>query len=502
MAERYVLGLDQGTTGSTAIVFDRKGKAVARAYQEFTQHYPHPGWVEQDAEEIWQVTLEVAQRAAAQTPGGPASLVGLGLTNQRETTVVWERETGRPVCPAIVWQCRRTAGICDALRAAGHTASIQTKTGLVVDAYFSASKLQWILDRVPGARGRAEAGDLCFGTIDAWLIWNLTGGRVHATDYSNASRTMLFNLTTLAWDEELLALFGVDRTLLPEVRPSSGVFGRTLPGLFGGVELPIGGVIGDQQAATFGQACFSPGEAKLTYGTGGFLLMPVGGRPASSRHGLVSTVAWGLDGTVEYALEGSIFSAGSCIQWLRDGLGLLHTAAESEELARQVPDTGGVYLVPAFTGLGAPYWDMYARGAIVGLTRGTTRAHLARAGLEAIAYQARDVLEAMQADAGLRLRTLRVDGGAAANDFLVQFQADLLGVPVDRPYTVETTALGAACLAGLAVGYWNGKAEIAANWGRERTFQPSLPPAEREALYAGWKRAVERAKGWAEAEGS
>jgi glycerol kinase len=500
MAGPCVLGLDQGTTGSTALVFDRRGRVVARAYRELTQHFPEPGWVEHDPEEIWRITLAVAREALAQVPGGPAAVAGVGITNQRETTVVWDRATGEPVCPAIVWQCRRTAGICDALRAAGREEFLRERTGLVLDAYFSASKLAWILDRVPGARERAAAGELCFGTVDSWLIWNLTGGRVHATDLSNASRTMLFNLNTCAWDDDLLALFGVPRTMLPEVRSSSGDFGRTAPDLFG-VALPIGGAIGDQQAATFGQACFRPGQAKLTYGTGGFLLLPVGERPVFSKNGLLTTIAWGLGGRVEYALEGSIFSAGSAIQWLRDGLGILRTAAESEELARQVPDTGGVYLVPAFTGLGAPYWDMYARGTIVGVTRGTTRAHLARAALEAIAYQARDVLEAMEVDAGAALSTLRVDGGAAANDFLVQFQADLLGVPVERPHTVETTALGAAYLAGLATGVWASTAEVEANWERERVFRPVMAAKERERLLAGWRRAVERSRDWSEPEG-
>lgn len=500
MQDRYVLAVDQGTTGSTAILFDRAGRAVSRAYREFTQHYPEPGWVEHDAREIWKVTLEAARRAIAQVPDGRADLAALGLTNQRETTVVWERATGQPIGPAIVWQCRRTAGLCDSLRASGHAPLIQAKTGLVLDAYFSASKLQWILDHYPDARKRGEDGELLFGTIDSWLVWNLTGGQVHATDVSNASRTMLFNLSTLDWDDDLLRLFGVPRAMLPEVRPSGAPYGVTDPQLFD-AEIPLGGVIGDQQAATFGQACFRPGQAKITYGTGGFLLMPVGERPIASRHGLLATVAWGLEGKVQYALEGSVFSAGSCVQWLRDGLGILQDAAESERLACRVPDTGGVYLVPAFTGLGAPYWDMYARGTIVGLTRGTNRAHLARAALEAIAYQCRDVLEAMQADAGLALTALRIDGGAAVNDFLAQFQADLLGVPVDRPHTVETTALGAAYLAGLTVGYWSSRDEIAAHWAKERTFEPSLPAAQREALYAGWRRAVERSRGWVQAEG-
>lgn len=501
MAE-FMLGLDQGTTGSTALIFDRQGRVRARAYREFGQHYPEPGWVEHDAEEIWRVTLEVAREAIIQLPDGAHSLAGLGLTNQRETTVVWDRATGQPIGPAIVWQCRRTAGICARLQADGAAEFVRARTGLCLDPYFSATKLQWLLDNVPGARRRAEAGELLFGTIDTWLLWRLTGGRVHATDPSNASRTLLFNLQKLAWDDELLALFAVPRAMLPEVRPSSGRFGYSEPGLLGEAAVPICGVVGDQQAATFGQACFVPGRAKLTYGTGGFLLMPVGSQPVLPESGLLATVAWEEGGQVEYALEGSIFCAGSCVQWLRDGLGVLRTAAESEDLARQVADTGGVYLVPAFTGLGAPYWDPYARGTLVGLTRGTTRAHLARAALEAIAYQARDVLDLMAAEAGHPLAALRVDGGAAVNDFLLQFQADLLGVPVERPQTVETTALGAAYLAGLAAGYWGDRREIEANWARERTFLPSMPEATRTALYDGWRRAVDRARGWAAPEGA
>ncbi|MGE5623827.1 MAG: glycerol kinase GlpK [Methanocella sp.] len=498
--EQFVLGLDQGTTGSTAIAFDRSGRPVAKAYQEFTQHYPQPGWVEHNASELWEVTLAVARRAAAQLPGGASALCAIGLTNQRETTVVWDRVSGQPVGPAIVWQCRRTAERCTALQADGLAGEIRAKTGLVLDPYFSATKLQWILDNAPGARTAAKAGRLLFGTIDSWLIWNLTGGKVHATDVTNASRTMLFNLNSLQWDDDLLSLFTVPPSVLPAVQPSGTVFGETVPGLLGEASVPIAGVLGDQQAAAFGQACFVPGRAKLTYGTGGFLLLPVGPRPVFSDRSLLTTVAWGLNGRVEYALEGSFFSAGSCIQWLRDGLGIIRTAAESEALAGEVEETGGVYFVPAFTGLGAPHWDMHARGTIVGLTRGTSRAHLVRAALEAIAYQARDVLTAMTAEAGRALTALRVDGGAAANNLLLQFQADLLRVPVERPYTVETTALGAAYLAGLTVGYWSGPEEIEANWRLDRTFLPERASSETERLYAGWQRAVERAKGWQQHE--
>ncbi|MBO8127374.1 MAG: glycerol kinase GlpK [Firmicutes bacterium] len=498
MSEKYILGLDQGTTGSTAIVFDSQGRVVAKAYQELTQSYPKPGWVEHDADEIWRITLEVARRALAQLPEGPESVAGLGITNQRETTVVWDRTTGRPICPAVVWQCRRTAQAIEKLKSSEKAKTIQEKTGLVLDAYFSASKLQWILDNVPKAREKAAGGELCFGTVDSWLIWNLTGGKVHVTDYSNASRTMLFNIHTLSWDQELLEIFDVPMSMLPEVRSSSEVYGFTQPGLLGTTQIPIGGAVGDQQAATFGQACFHPGRAKITYGTGGFLLLPIGSRPTFSEHGLLTTIAWGLNGQVEYALEGSIFSAGSTIQWLRDGLQILDSATQSEELATKVADTGGVYMVPAFTGLGAPYWDMYARGTIIGITRGTTREHLVRAALESIAFQARDVLEAMQSDSGVSLNNIRVDGGAAANNFLMQFQADILGLPVDRPHTVETTALGAAYLAGLATGFWENLDQIETNWGKDRTFHPLMSSKEREALYSGWRRAVERSLNWEE----
>ncbi|KIQ54317.1 glycerol kinase GlpK, partial [Meiothermus taiwanensis] len=442
----YILALDQGTTSSRAIVFDLEGRPQAMAQQEFMQHFPQPGWVEHDPLEIWQTQLRVAQEAIQRAGIQPGEIVALGITNQRETTVLWERATGRPVHRAIVWQDRRTAPICDELRKEGYEALFRQKSGLVLDAYFSGTKVKWLLQNVPGLRERARKGELCFGTIDSWLIYNLTGGRVHATDVSNASRTLLFNLHTLRWDEELLGILGLPEALLPEVRPSAGLFGETLPELFG-APIPIAGVAGDQQAALFGQACFSPGMAKNTYGTGCFLLMHTGQERVASQNGLLTTLAWQLEGQPpEYALEGSVFVAGAVVQWLRDGLGIIQSSSEVEDLARQVERTDGVYLVPAFVGLGAPYWDAYARGTIVGLTRGSSKAHLARAALEAIAYQSRDVLEAMKADAGLKLSELRVDGGATVNDLLMQFQADILGTPVVRPQVTETTALGAAYL--------------------------------------------------------
>jgi glycerol kinase len=496
MSNRYVLALDQGTTSSRAILFDHSGRCVGGVQREFPQIYPRPGWVEHDPMAIWDSQLQVAQEVLARARVQPGQVAAIGLGNQRETTVVWDRATGRPIHNAIVWQCRRTAGICDELKARGLEAEFRGRTGLVLDAYFSATKVKWILDHVPGARDRARRGELLFGTVDTWLIWNLTGGRVHVTDYSNASRTMLYNIRELAWDPLLLEALDIPAAMLPEVRPSSQVYGATAPGLFGGVEIPIAGDAGDQQAALFGQACFTPGMAKNTYGTGCFLLMHTGARRVESRHGLLTTIAWGIEGQVEYALEGSIFVAGAAIQWLRDELKLIATAAESETLAAAVPDTQGVYLVPAFTGLGSPYWDMYARGAIVGLTRGAGRNHIVRAALEAIAYQARDVLAAMTDDSGITLRTLRVDGGGAPNNFLMQFQADQLGVPVDRPRTTELTALGAGFLAGLAVGFWRDRTEIAGTWEVDRTFMPVMDADLRERNYAGWKRAVERARDW------
>ena len=494
MAE-YLLALDQGTTSSRAILFDRNGGSVQMANKEFTQLYPRPGWVEHDPVEIWSTQLATAHEAIARTGASAGDIAAIGITNQRETTILWDKATGRPVANAIVWQCRRTAGCCDRLRAAGEAAAIAEKTGLIVDAYFSGTKIQWLLDNTPGLRARAERGDVLFGTVDTWLIWNLTGGRVHATDYSNASRTMLFNIHTLDWDDDILALLRIPRSMLPKVVPSSGVIGRTDPCLFG-VELPIAGVAGDQQAALFGQTCFAPGTAKNTYGTGCFMLINTGERAVRSKHNLLTTIAWGVDGKVEYALEGSVFIGGAAIQWLRDGLRIIDSAAESEEYAGRVADTGGVYIVPAFVGLGAPYWDPYARGTIMGITRGTGREHIVRAALEAICYQTRDVLEAMTADSGTVLTELKVDGGAVRNNFLMQFQSDILGVPVRRPHVTETTALGAAYLAGLGVGLWSSKDEIVAKWQQEAEFTPSMSGEDRDRLYRGWRRAVERSLGW------
>jgi len=495
--DTYILALDQGTTSSRAIVFDRGGQVVASAQQEFRQLYPQPGWVEHDPLEIWQSQLETARRAIAEAGIAPAQVAALGITNQRETTILWDRATGHPVHNAIVWQCRRSAGLCDALKARGWEARVRQKTGLVVDAYFSGTKIQWLLEHVPGLRARAEQGGLCFGTVDAWLVYLLSGGRAWATDYSNASRTMLFNIHDVAWDFDLCGALGVPMGLLPPVHPSSHIVGQTTGDLLG-AEIPIAGIAGDQQASLFGQACFQPGMAKNTYGTGCFLLMHTGTRPVASGAGLLTTMAASLEGgRPEYALEGSIFITGAAVQWLRDGLQIIPDSAESERLAASVPDTGGVYFVPAFVGLGAPHWDMYARGTILGITRGTSRAHLARATLESIAYQSREVLDAAMADAGLALPELRVDGGATANDLLMQFQADILDKPVVRPVVKETTALGAAYLAGLAVGYWSSREEIARNWAVGRRFLPSMGRSRREELYAEWRRAVARASGWA-----
>ena len=490
---KYVLALDQGTTSSRAIIFDHQGAIIADAQREFRQIFPIPGWVEHDATEIWATQSAVAGDALAKAGLSSADIAAVGITNQRETTVVWDRATGKPICNAIVWQDRRTAGACDRLRKAGKAAMIRRKTGLVVDAYFSATKLQWILANVPGAKARARAGELAFGTIDSWLVWNLTSGRAHVTDVSNASRTMLCNLKTCDWDDELLRLFGIPRAILPEIRASSEVYGETT--LWGGV-MPIAGIAGDQQAALFGQFCREPGMVKNTYGTGCFMLMNTGTKPIVSRNNLLTTVAWRVGGRTEYALEGSIFIAGAVVQWLRDGLGLIKTASEVETLAAQVEDNGGVYFVPAFAGLGAPHWDQYARGLVAGLTRGTTAGHLARAALEGIAYQVHDVLHAMQSDSGIKLRELRVDGGASADNLLMQFQADMLGVPVVRPKVAEITALGAAYLAGLAVGYWKDAAEIAAQWQADRRFTPAMKPAKRKALLAGWGKALARARRW------
>ena len=492
----FLLALDQGTTSSRAIVFDREGRPVATARRPLDCYYPQPGWVEQDPAQIVSGQLDAAREALRTAGLGPEDLAAIGIANQRETTLVWERASGRPVGPAIVWQCRRTAGLCEQLRSQLGDAAVRERTGLVIDPYFSATKLRWLLDEVPDAQARAERGELLLGTVDTWLLWNLTAGAVHATDVSNASRTMLLNLHTLQWDETLLDALRLPPAMLPEVRPSSGDFGATAPPVLGAA-VPLRAAIGDQQAALFGQACFQPGMAKSTYGTGCFLLMNTGARPVPSARGLLSTVAWSLGGAVEYALEGSVFVAGAAVQWLRDQLGLFATAAETETLARSVPDSGGVYFVPAFVGLGAPHWDDSARGLLIGLTRGTGKAHLARAALEAVAYQTADVLGAMVADSGAPLTELRVDGGAAANDFLLQFQADILGVPVVRPRVLETTALGAAYLAGLAAGWWGDPRDLSGQWAVERRFEPAMAEAQRAALLAGWRRAVERARDWA-----
>jgi len=490
---RFVLALDQGTTSSRAIVFDRRGRARGSAQQEFAQHFPAPGWVEHDPLDLWESTRRTALAALAEANLTARDVAALGLTNQRETTLLWERRTGRPLHRAIVWQDRRTADLCARLKRAGHEPLFRRKTGLLLDPYFSGTKLAWLLDRLPGARRRAERGELAFGTVDTWLLWQLTGGSIHATDVSNASRTLLLDLRTGNWDPELLKLLRIPREVLPEVRHSSGVLGEvtSVPALRG---VPIGGVAGDQQAALFGQACFKPGMAKNTYGTGCFLLLHTGGRPVSSRNNLLTTIAWRIGGRTEYALEGSVFIGGAVVQWLRDGLGLIACSADVEKLAAAVSDNGGVYLVPAFAGLGAPHWDAGARGVITGLTRGSTAGHLARAALESIAYQSADLLGAMQADCGHRLRELRVDGGATVNDGLMQFQSDVLRVPVVRPRTTETTALGAAYLAGLAVGFWKNRAEIAALWSANRMFRPAAPAAAMRRQQAAWHRAVARSK--------
>ena len=493
--KKYVLALDQGTTSSRAILYDRAGTPVASAQKEFRQLFPEPGWVEHDASEIWATQHEVMLAAIAKSNARPEEIAAIGITNQRETTVVWDRATGKPIANAIVWQDRRTAGLCDELKAQGKAALIQQKTGLVLDAYFSGTKLKWLLDTVPGARQRAENGELCFGTIDAWLMWNLTGGKTHATDPSNASRTLLFDIHTNAWDDELLALLDIPRAVLPEVRPSSGAFGDAM---IDGVSVPIAGDAGDQQAALFGQACHSPGMAKNTYGTGCFLLLNTGSKAVTSTNNLLTTTAWQLAKSApQYALEGSVFIGGAVVQWLRDGLRAIKTAADVEALAAEVPDSGGVYLVPAFAGLGAPHWDPYARGAMFGLTRGTGITHIARAALESIAFQSAEMLAAMEKDAGLKLTELRVDGGATANNLLMQIQADLLGVPVVRPKVLETTALGAAYLAGLAVGFWSDASDIQRNWQVDRVFEPTLSRDRAGEMMAGWAKAVERSKHWA-----
>lgn len=492
--EKYIMALDQGTTSSRAILFNKQGEIVHVSQKEFTQIFPKPGWVEHDPNQIWSSILACIAGVLSEKDIKPEQVAGIGITNQRETTVVWDKETGKPVYNAIVWQSRQTADICDELKEKGYTDFVREKTGLEIDAYFSGTKVKWILDNVEGAREKAEQGKLLFGTIDTWLVWKLSGGKAHVTDYSNASRTMMFNIHTLEWDQELLDLLTVPKSMLPEVRPSSEIYAKTNPVHFFGQEVPIAGIAGDQQAALFGQACYSEGMAKNTYGTGCFMLMNTGEKAVASKHGLVTTIAWGIDGKVEYALEGSIFVTGSAIQWLRDGLRMIKSAPESEDYATKVDSTDGVYLVPAFVGLGAPYWDQDARGTVVGITRGTTKEHFIRATLESIAYQTKDVLTAMEADSGIKLKSLRVDGGAVKNNFLMQFQSDILNVPVERPKVIETTALGAAYLAGLAVGYWNSKDEIAKQWEIDRKFEPDMDEETRNKLYEGWKKAVATAR--------
>jgi glycerol kinase len=492
---QFILAIDQGTTSSRAIIFDRGGSIKSVAQREFQQYYPKPGWVEHDANEIWSTQVGVLAEAVAVAGIPTSELAAIGITNQRETTVVWDRQTGEPLSRAIVWQDRRTAEYCNQLKSQGLTALVQKKTGLVLDAYFSATKLKWILDHVPGARQQGNAGRLAFGTVDSWLAWKLTGGHLHITDASNASRTMLYNIHTASWDAELLELFDIPAALLPQVRNSSEIYGQTAGNILAS-KIPVAGIAGDQQAALFGQMCLQPGMLKHTYGTGGFMVLNTGDAAIASRHNLLTTIAWQINGKVTYALEGSIFIAGAVVQWLRDGLGLIKTSGEIEALAQSVPDNGGVYLVPAFAGLGSPHWDQFARGTIMGLTRGTTAGHLARAALESIAYQTADVLEAMEGDSGIPIHELRVDGGATVNDTLMQFQADLLDVPLVRPRIRETTALGAAYLAGLAVGFWNNTTELQSQWQHEKTFQPGLDPAKVAPLRRGWRKAVERAKGW------
>lgn len=493
---KYMMALDAGTTSNRCILFNERGEICSVAQKEFTQYYPKAGWVEHDANEIWATQIGVAQEAMAKINASAEDIAGIGITNQRETTIVWDKNTGEPVYHAIVWQCRRTSEYCDSLKEKGLTDTIRSKTGLVIDAYFSGTKIKWILDNVEGVRERAEAGDLLFGTVDCWLIWKLTGGKVHVTDYSNAARTMLYNIIDLKWDDEILAELDIPKSMLPEVKPSSCVYGVTDPALLGG-EIPIAGAAGDQQAALFGQTCYTAGEAKNTYGTGAFLLMNTGEKPVFSNNGLVTTIAWGLDGKVNYALEGSIFVAGAAVQWLRDEMRLVDTSPDSEYMATRVKDTNGCYVVPAFTGLGAPHWDQYARGTIVGITRGVNKYHVIRATLESLAYQSLDVLKAMEEDSGIKLSALKVDGGACANNFLMQFQADIIDAPVHRPVCIETTAMGAAYLAGLAVGYWDSKEDVIKNWQISKIFDPSMDAAERDRIIAGWNKAVKCSYGWA-----
>lgn len=493
---KYVMALDAGTTSNRCILFNEKGEMCSVAQKEFTQYFPKPGWVEHDAEEIWSTQMGVAVEAMSKIGATSADIAAIGITNQRETTIVWDKHTGEPVYRAIVWQCRRTSEYCDTLKEKGLTDIYREKTGLVIDAYFSGTKLKWILDNVEGVRERAERGDLLFGTVETWLIWKLTKGKVHVTDYSNASRTMLFNIKELKWDDEILAELNIPKNMLPEPKPSSCVYGESDPQYFGG-PIPIAGAAGDQQAALFGQTCFTAGEAKNTYGTGCFMLMNTGEQPVYSKNGLVTTIAWGLDGKVNYALEGSIFVAGAAIQWLRDEMKLVDSSPDSEYMAKKVDDTNGCYVVPAFTGLGAPHWDQYARGTIVGLTRGVNKYHIIRATLESLAFQTNDVLQAMRADSGIKLAALKVDGGACANNLLMQIQSDLIDAPVHRPECVETTAMGAAYLAGLAVGYWASKEDVVKNWAIDRVFNPEIGEEERAARIKGWNRAVKCSYGWA-----
>lgn len=489
---KYIMALDAGTTSNRCILFDHSGKICSVAQKEFTQIFPKPGWVEHDANEIWSTMIGVVAEAMAKVNCAESDIAAMGITNQRETTIVWDKETGEPICNAIVWQCRRTSEYCDELKAKGLVEKIRSKTGLVIDAYFSATKLKWILDNVEGAREKAEQGKLLFGTVETWFIWKFTNGKVHVTDYSNASRTMMFNINTLQWDDEILSELNIPKSMLPEAKPSSCIYGYTSSG-----NTPIAGAAGDQQSALFGQTCFNAGEAKNTYGTGAFLLMNTGDRPVFSKNGLVTTIAWGLDGKVNYALEGSVFVAGAAIQWLRDEMRLIDSAADSEYMAGKVEDTNGCYVVPAFTGLGAPHWDQYARGTIVGLTRGVNKCHIIRATLESLAYQVNDILQAMQADSGIKLAALKVDGGASSNNFLMQFQSDVCNSPVERPECVETTAIGAAYLAGLAVGFWKDKNDVMANSKIERTFVPAMDDEKRNALIKGWNKAVRCAFNWA-----
>lgn len=493
---KYVMALDAGTTSNRCIFFNEKGEMCSVAQKEFAQYFPKPGWVEHDANEIWSSQLGVAVEAMNKIGAAAEDIAAIGITNQRETTIVWDRQTGEPVYHAIVWQCRRTSEYCDSLKEKGLVETFRQKTGLVIDAYFSGTKLKWILDNVKGVRERAEKGELLFGTVETWLIWKLTKGKVHVTDYTNASRTLLFNIKTLQWDEEILAELNIPRCMLPEAKPSSCVYGEADPSFLGGA-IPIAGAAGDQQAALFGQTCFHPGDAKNTYGTGCFLLMNTGEKPVFSKNGLVTTIAWGLDGKVNYALEGSIFVAGAAVQWLRDEMRLIDSSPDSEYMANKVKDTNGCYVVPAFTGLGAPHWDQYARGTIVGITRGVNKYHIIRATLESLAYQTNDVLQAMKADSGIDLSALKVDGGASANNFLMQSQSDIINAPVQRPKCVETTAMGAAYLAGLAVGYWASKEDVIKNWAIDRVFQPSISDKERKEKIDGWNKAVKYAFGWA-----